>query len=98
MKLIISGSRDLELCYFEFKPIITNYFPDMLTPSEIVSGTAKGVDSSGEFYASWNHIPVKQFPADWKKYGKAAGPIRNKQMAEYADAAIICINNQSKVL
>lgn len=45
--------------------------------------------------AAVNDLPVKQFPADWKTHGKAAGPIRNKQMAEYADAAIIFVVNFS---
>lgn len=32
---------------------------------------------------------MKQFKSDWEKHGKAAGPIRNKKMAEYADAVIL---------
>ena len=31
--------------------------------------------------------PLKIFPAEWDKYGKAAGPIRNEQMAKYASEA-----------
>ena len=51
---------------------------------EIVCGLAKGADSLGEQYAITNGLQVKYFPADWNTYGKSAGYIRNKQMAEYA--------------
>lgn len=56
--------------------------------SEVVSGAARGADSLGELFAKENNIPVKQFPADWNAHGRAAGPIRNRQMAEYADVLI----------
>jgi hypothetical protein len=36
---------------------------------------------AGEF-AKWKGIAVKEYPADWQKHGKAAGPIRNRQMLE----------------
>ena len=49
----------------------------------IVSGGAKGADSLAEKYAADNGIKIKVFPANWNKYGKAAGPIRNKKMLEY---------------
>jgi len=81
MKLIVAGSRDFtngELIYHIldlWKPKIT----------EIVSGKAKGVDNFGETWALKNQIPIKEFPADWKRKGKSAGPIRNGKMAEYAD-------------
>lgn len=51
---------------------------------EIICGKAKGADALGERYAKENDISVKYFPADWNTYGKSAGYIRNKQMAEYA--------------
>jgi hypothetical protein len=56
-----------------------------LEVTEIVSGKARGADTLGEQYAKEKGIPVKEFPADWNKYGKAAGPIRNEEMARYAD-------------
>lgn len=57
--------------------------------TEIVSGKAIGVDQLGERYATMKGIPIKEMPANWAMHGKAAGPIRNREMAEYADVAII---------
>lgn len=50
---------------------------------EIVSGGARGVDSLAERLANEEGFILKVFPADWNKYGKSAGPIRNRQMVEY---------------
>lgn len=47
-------------------------------------------------YATETDIPFKVFPADWKKYGRSAGPRRNRQMAEYADAAIVFWDGKSR--
>jgi hypothetical protein len=85
MKTIIAGSRTatlpqvmkaLELCPFTSK--IT----------EVVSGCARGADSYGEMLAEEFKTPIKRFPAEWEKYGRGAGHIRNGLMAEYADALI----------
>lgn len=54
----------------------------------IISGHASGADSLGERYASEHGLETELHPADWKAHGKAAGPIRNKEMAEVADALI----------
>ena len=51
---------------------------------EIVSGTAPGADTLGERWAHKRGYRVKQFPADWKEHGRAAGPLRNEQMGAYA--------------
>jgi hypothetical protein len=62
-------------------------FPDLIT--EVVSGKAKeGGDMIGEVWAEHNNIPVYPFPANWKKYGRKAGHIRNKLMAAHADFGI----------
>lgn len=50
---------------------------------EIVSGHANGADKLAEEYAKRLGLELKVFPADWKKYGRAAGPIKNKEMLEY---------------
>ena len=54
---------------------------------EIISGNASGADRLGEEFVKEHLYELKLFPANWNKYGKAAGPIRNRQMAEYAAQA-----------
>lgn len=62
----------------------------------IVSGTANGADKLGEKYAFNHNYKVLKFPANWSKYGNAAGPIRNRQMADIANACIVFWNGKSK--
>lgn len=94
MKLIVAGSREFgnyQLLSKHLDEINSKY-----SITEIVSGTAKGADSLGELYAKEHSIPIKKFPANWNKYGKSAGYIRNKDMAHYADACICFWINKSK--
>ena len=92
MKTIIAGGRNVTE---------TDIFESALAElpwqiSEVVSGAAKGVDAMGEQWAAKNGIPVKQFKADWKTYGRAAGPKRNEQMAEYGEALLAIWDGESK--
>ena len=57
---------------------------DKNAPIEIICGMCRGADTLGERFAKENGYPIKYFPADWNKYGKAAGVIRNEEMAKYA--------------
>ena len=79
MKTIIAGSRDFQ--NYDYLCSCIKNITEFIT--EIVSGTAKGADKLGERYAQENDIPLKLFPADWDKYGRRAGHIRNSQMLEY---------------
>jgi hypothetical protein len=54
----------------------------------IVSGAARGADTLGEQYARERGYQIRRYPADWYKYGKKAGPLRNDLMARNADALI----------
>ena len=92
MKIIIAGSRlgceeDELLRAIETSPFVI---------TEVVSGGAKGVDTQGENWAKANNLPIKQFPADWKKLGKSAGPRRNLEMAGYADGLIAIWDGKSR--
>ena len=96
MKCIIAGGRkfnDYSLLSSVCDHMLQNYAPRDV---EIVSGTAGGADKLGERYAKENNCQLKQFPADWEQFGKGAGYIRNKQMAEYSDALIVFWDGESK--
>lgn len=93
MKVIIAGSRDFTNYQFLLDSI---YKLDYSEWTEIVSGGAKGADALGEQFAQTHNLSLKVFPADWNKLGNAAGPIRNKQMAEYADALVAFWDGKSK--
>ncbi len=87
MKLIIAGGRDYQFTDADYAYLEELRLSRFVAPiEEVVSGGATGADECGEAWAKLHEIPVRRFPADWKANGKAAGPIRNKQMAEYADA------------
>ena len=94
MKIIIAGGRTFTdydlLCQNCDKAL------SLQTEIEIVSGTANGADKLGEKYANEKGYTIKQFPADWDKYGKSAGYKRNEEMAKYADALIAFWDGKSK--
>ncbi len=92
MKVIVAGGRDFTNYALVEEAIKISGFEI----SQIVSGKAKGVDTLGEVWALANNVPVEAFPADWSQHGRAAGPIRNKQMADYADALIAIWDGESK--
>jgi hypothetical protein len=65
------------------------------TPSLIISGGAAGVDAHGEHYAISRGIPFEVYPADWKKHGLSAGPIRNSEMTKHADSLVAIWDGES---
>lgn len=83
MKTIIAGGRDYKVTAEDFKWL------DTLGITEVVSGGAKGADFGGECYSRSRGLPLRIFPEDWNANGKAAGPIRNAQMADYAEAVAL---------
>jgi hypothetical protein len=91
MKVIIAGSRSI--CDRELvrKAIADSRFH----VTEVVCGGAAGVDAIGQDWAWERFLPVRVFPADWSQHGKAAGMIRNQQMATYADALIAVWDGES---
>lgn len=94
MKLIIAGTRTLEVSIYLIESIIKHF---NLDPTEIVSGGAKGVDKAGETFAVYtDSLDVTIFQADWDKHGKAAGPIRNREMSQYADALLLIWDGESR--
>jgi len=95
MKVIIAGSRNINDYNF-IKRSVLDFEKQYGKITEIVSGTAKGVDQLGEKFALEFGLKLKKFPADWNKYGKRAGYLRNKQMGDYADALVAVWDGKSR--
>jgi CRISPR/Cas system CSM-associated protein Csm4 (group 5 of RAMP superfamily) len=83
LNILIAGGRDFDdyaLLKSFIKDIIKEIDYDTIT---IISGMARGADMLGVRFAEENNYQLKKFPAQWNKYGKMAGFIRNKQMLNY---------------
>mgnify|MGYP001144912671 FL=1 len=95
MKIIIAGGRN----FTDYKKLceVCDHILQDQTNVEIVSGAYyKGADKLGEQYTAEKGFRLTKFPADWKRFGRAAGPKRNEQMANYADALIAFWDGKSK--
>lgn len=87
MKVVIAGGRG-----YVPDPRDKHYIIQMIrlhNIDEIVSGHARGADAFGEAIAVELGLKCKLFPANWDAYGRSAGFVRNRQMAEYCDAVIL---------
>jgi hypothetical protein len=96
MRIVIAGGRS-----FDDWDYFMGYMSTLPTwigndNFEVVSGGAPGVDSMGEQLAYLFGLKLTKFPADWNKHGRAAGPIRNEQMALYADGVIAFWDGKSR--
>lgn len=87
MKTIIAGGRDYILT--DADRAWLDGLKDSLPITEVVNGGAKGADMGGDQWARIRGLPLKRFPADWRRYKVSAGPRRNQQMADYAEACIL---------
>jgi len=91
MNILICGSRD----WNDFTTIKT-YLEEVKNtnnllqkPITIIHGGCKGADSIAGYLATQLGFQVRVFKADWNKYGKAAGPIRNKQMLDEGQPNVV---------
>ena len=88
MKLAIIGSREIKIYNLD------KYVPEGVC--EIVSGGAKGIDTLAAEYARKTGVKLTEFLPEYKRYGRAAPIVRNKQIAEYSDEALVLWNGISK--
>lgn len=92
MKTIIAGSRGISGVKIVEKAIKAAGW----IPTTVVSGTADGVDRSGEQWATINGVSVERHPAEWDKFGKSAGYKRNEVMAKVSEALIAIWDGKSR--
>ena len=96
MKTIIAGCREIRHDTDAIDHVFAAVKASQFKITEVVSGGARGVDKAGEFWAKINSVPVNRFVPLWAKYGNKAGPIRNREMADYADALIAIWDGKSR--
>lgn len=96
-KIVIAGGRDF-LDYNLLREKVNKILQEKRVTHKIViiSGCARGADTLGLRYASENVFDVEEYPAEWDKYGKKAGYMRNVEMAENANALIAFWDGKSK--
>ena len=83
VRLLICGDRN----WFEgaaIRDLLLQYKPEV-----VIEDKAKGADTLARIHAEMLNIPVLKFPADWQKYGRAAGPIRNSQMLKEGNPDVV---------
>ena len=94
-RVIIAGGRDFD-DYDLVVSTMDKLLQNITEPITIVCGMARGADTLGERYAISKGYEVARFPADWGKFGKAAGYKRNEQMAQNADALVAFWDGSSR--
>lgn len=93
MKLAIVGSRTFN-DYEKFLDYVQWYFKN--ETDTIISGGAKGADALAKRYAQYWDFEYIEYPADWNKYGKSAGFMRNQQIVDACDMVLAFWDGVSK--
>jgi len=78
MRVLVCGARD-----YDDKSLLFSTLDDLAASHDfevVIEGGARGADTLAREWAELRNIPIEEYRANWKEYGRAAGPIRNKQM------------------
>lgn len=110
IRVVVAGGRNISDYYFVARKL-DSILANVKEGIEIVSGSCNtgkltytrpdgtivcGVDGCGERYAAERGLNVVYFPANWDSHGPSAGPIRNREMADYCTHAVVVWDGQSK--
>lgn len=96
-RIIVAGSRTIQSDRVVEQRIsrVLEGKPQSTVPV-FVTGDAKGVDQSAQVFADTFNFEHRLFEAEWETYGKAAGPKRNREMADFADTLIAIWDGSSR--
>lgn len=97
MKVALVGSRTFSnyemMCAFIERSLSDTEFSSIET---VVSGGARGADTLAEQYARENGLELIVFPAEWERYGRKAGPLRNVKIIQECDLCFAFWDGQSR--
>jgi hypothetical protein len=92
VRVIIAGCRNLT----DYRVVESAVIASGFKITHVLSGACRGADALGEKWAHDHKIPLTRFHADWYQHGRAAGPIRNREMALQSDALIAIPSENSR--
>lgn len=97
-KLLVCGSRSIVDKEWIFAQIESYWYFNMACYKYpvMIEGEARGVDTIAKEYALNNAWEVNAYPANWDKYGRSAGYIRNEVMVKACDECLILWDGVSK--
>jgi len=78
MRVLVCGGRE----YDDWFVLDDRLKANVPLGSTIIEGGAKGADFLARVWAKYSGMPYEEYPANWKKHGRAAGGIRNQQMLD----------------
>lgn len=89
-RVAIVGSRD----FWDYAKLAQRVWAQLaawdipITQMTVLSGGCRGTDTLAARWAREHGVPLQVFAANWKAHGRAAGPLRNQQLAAYATHVI----------
>lgn len=101
-RVLVCGSRsitDTQWVYSQIEKYTQELIrsnPTNLNNPVLIEGEARGVDSIAKAYAIEHNWSIESYPAEWDKYGKSAGYIRNDIMVKEADFVLVLWDGQSR--
>jgi len=90
-RIAIVGSRS----YADLAGVV-DYVNALPNDAEVISGGARGVDSTAERAAISRGLKVTSIRAEWEKFGKAAGFIRNSTIVDSCDRVVAFWDGKSR--
>lgn len=88
MKVLVCGDRN-----WSSWVMVKRRLASLPSDTIVIHGAARGADTIGGEVAKSLGMPVDVYPAQWDKHGRAAGPIRNRQMLDQKPDIVIAFHN-----
>ncbi len=98
VRVVVAGGRDYN-DYKSAKSFIEENICDLLEEGNeiiFISGGCRGADALSERFALENGFEIEKYLAQWERYGRAAGPKRNKKMVDTCHRIICFWDGKSK--
>lgn len=85
MRVLVCGGRN----YRDRDAVYRELDARLWAMSALICGAAPGADTLAWDWGRSRDLPCERFPADWRKHGRAAGPIRNQRMIDEGKPDIV---------